>query len=293
MARRHLGTYLAVSVIWGCTWFFILHVVRAFGGGGVALRAVIGAAVLLIAARASGKRLQFGPLGPVVVLGATSVAAQFMGFNLATPMVGTSVTAIFAATIPMFAMVIGHAWHLERITPTGFLGLALGLLGVVFIVGFPSVAIDATFIVGCLLCVIGGVGAAYGSNYARRSLQGIGYWEQTIGSFLTGGVMMLPLFVIDPPNAMPQPIDYFYLAVLAVISTGIGYVLYFKLVAEIGASSASSVEFLVTGIAVAIGAGFLGETLTHFQFVGLGLVMLGCVLVLDLVPRRRRASGVQ
>lgn len=288
MTGKHIALYLGVSGIWGCTWFFILKVVQAFGGGGVALRAIIGGLVLLLAARALGRPLRFGPWRPLAVVGATTVAAQLMGFNLATPMVGTSMTAILAATIPMASMTIGRAWGLERINAAGYAGLALGVLGVVLVVGFPTVTIDATFITGVLLCIAGALGAAYGGNYARRHLGDVGYWEQTIGSFLIGGVMMLPLFVIDPPTHAPVAIDYGYLAVLSVISTGLGYVMFFRLVSEVGATTALTVEFLVTAIAVTIGALFLGERLSAAQVLGVGVILTGCVLVLGLWTRRAR-----
>jgi drug/metabolite transporter (DMT)-like permease len=289
---KQLGLYVSIASIWGCTWFFILKVVQAFGGGGVALRSIIGSLALVVFALASRKRLKFGALAPLLVVGATTVAGQLMGFNLATPMVGTAVTAILAATIPMFSMVLGRMWKVEHITALGYVGLALGFGGVALIVGFPTVEITMTFIIGCVICILGAISAAYGSLYTRKHLQGIGYWEQTIGSFFLGGLMMLPLFLIDPPTRTPEAIDYFYLAVLSVVSTGLAYIMYFKLVGEIGATKALTTEFLVTGIAVTVGAVFLGERLSQVQVVGVFVILLGCSLVLNLLPLRRTKSGV-
>lgn len=284
MTPKQLGLYVATASIWGCTWFFILKVVLAFGGGGIALRAILGSFALYLVALASRRKLKFGAIAPLAVVGATTVAGQLLGFNLATPMVGTAVTAILAATIPMFSMLIGHLWKIEHISKIGFYGLALGFFGTVLIVGFPSVAVDFKFFLGCALCLIGAISAATGSMYTKSHLQGIGYWEQTIGSFFLGGLMMLPMFLINPPTRTPESIDYFYLAVLSIVSTGIGYIMYFKLVGEIGATPALTTEFLVTAIAVAIGAGFLGEHVTPIQFGGVVAIMLGCALVLDLIP---------
>ena len=284
MSPRNLSLYLATASIWGCTWFFILKVVLAFGGGGIALRAILGSIFLYLAALISRRKLQFGKLKPLVIVGATTVAAQLLGFNLATPMTGTAVTAILASTIPMFAMAIGHIFHIEHISKIGFVGLILGFVGSVLIIGFPGVEFTLRFFLGCLMCLVGAIGAAAGGIYTKSHLQGIGYWEQTIGSFFIGGLLMLPMFLINPPTHRPEPIDYFYLAVLSIISTGIGYIMYFKLVGEIGATPALTVEFLVTVIAVGIGAGFLGETVSHIQFVGVVAILLGCSLVLDLIP---------
>lgn len=290
MTRRQIALYLAIALIWGFTWIFILKVVQAFGGGGIALRAIIGSLALLIGALVTKRKLNFGPLIPLLVVGATTVAGQLLGFNLATTMVGTAMTAILAATIPMFSMVIGQMWKIEKISKPGYLGLVLGVIGVIMIVGFPAVAIDQKFIVGSAICILGAIAAAYGSNYTQKHLQGIGYWEQTIGSFFLGGLMMLPFFLTDPPETAPRPVDYFYLAVLSILSTGIAYIMYFKLVSEIGATSVLTVEFLVTFIAVLVGAGLLGETLSAIQIAGGAAIMLGCGLVLNLIPLTRVRS---
>lgn len=286
MTGKQLTQYLAIAFIWGFTWIFILKVVLAFGGGGIALRAILGSLALYLAAKVMRRKLTFGALVPLLIVGATTVAGQLLGFNFATPLVGTAITAILAATIPLFSMLIGHLWHIEKISKIGSFGLLMGFGGVVLIVGFPSVEIDFNFIFGCTICILGAIAAAYGTNYTKLHLQKIGYWEQSIGSFFLGGVMMLPMFLIDPPKAMPEPIDYFYLAVLAIVSTGLGYVMYFKLVSEIGATSVLTVEFLVTVIAVTVGAVLLGETLTFIQIIGGGAIMLGCALVLDLIPAK-------
>lgn len=290
MTPKQLSLYISIASIWGCTWFFILKVVQAFGGGGVALRSIIGSLALVLIAVLSRRKLNFGSVAPLAVVGATTVAGQLMGFNLATPMVGTAVTAILAATIPMFSMVIGRMWGLERISALGYLGLLLGFFGVALIVGFPTVEITALFIFGCVICILGAISAAFGSLYTRKHLQGIGYWEQTIGSFFLGGLMMLPLFLIDPPTRTPAPIDYFYLAVLSIVSTGIAYIMYFKLVGEIGATKALTTEFLVTGIAVTVGAVFLGERLSQIQVAGVFVILLGCALVLNLLPFGRSSK---
>lgn len=284
MTPKQLSLYLATASIWGCTWYFILKVVLAFGGGGIALRAIFGAAALYLFALVTKRKLNFGRVGPIAIVGLTTVAGQLLGFNLATPMSGTAVTAILASTIPMFSMLIGHLWHVEHISRVGFFGLILGFLGTVLIVGFPSVEFSLRFFLGCVLCLIGAISAATGSMYTKSHLQGIGYWEQTIGSFFLGGLMMLPMLIFNPPSHKPEPIDYFYLLVLSVISTGIGYIMYFRLVGEIGATPALTVEFLVTAIAVAVGAGFLGEKISAIQFVGVAAIMFGCALVLDLFP---------
>ena len=192
--------------------------------------------------------------------------------------------AIFVGTIPLFSMVIGQLWGIEHLTRAGRAGLVLGFLGIVLLVGFPAVPATASFVLGCTSSALSAMSAAFGSNYARRHLQAIGSWEQTIAAFLVGGGLTLPLLFIVPVPARPALADFAYLVLLAGACSALAYVLYFRLVAEVGATIAISVEFLVTVIAVIVGALVLGERLSILQLCGGAVIIAGCALVLDLVP---------
>lgn len=289
MHRRQVIDYVALAFIWGLSFVLVLAVVRAFGWvGAVAFRALTACAILVLLAVASGRRLDFGGSRvPLAVVGATTVAGQLLGLSFATPRIGTAMAAIFVGSIPLFSMVIGAAWGVERIPASGRVGLLLGFGGIVLLVGFPTVPMTPEFLLGCAASVLGAVSAAFGSNYARRHLRTVGSWEQTIGAFLFGGLVALPLLVVVPVPGAPAPIDVGALVLLAGLCSALAYVLYFRLVAEVGATIAISVEFLVTVIAVIVGAAVLGERLSAAQLGGGVVIIAGCALVLGLVPGRR------
>jgi drug/metabolite transporter (DMT)-like permease len=179
---------------------------------------------------------------------------------------------------------------LERITPARVLGLALGTIGIIMLVGFPAVPVTATFLLGCAAMVGSTFSAAFGSNYASRHLSGTGPWEVTIGSFIAGGILTLPLLWFVPVPGTPLAIDYLYLVALAAVMSALTYVLYFGLVKSIGATAAISVEFVVTIVAVLVGALVLDEPLTMLQLVGGAVIIAGCALVLGLVRPVRAAA---
>jgi drug/metabolite transporter (DMT)-like permease len=285
--------YLGLAVIWGLSFVLILKVVHAFGwAGGVAFRALIASAILTGLALVSRRKLAFGRKWPLAVVGATTVAGQLVGLNIATPRIGTAMAAIFVGTIPLFSMVIGQVWGIEHVTRSGRVGLVLGFAGIVLLVGFPAVPVTSAFVLGCVCSVLSAVCAAFGSNYARRHLQAVGSWEQTIAAFLVGGLLTLPLLFVVPVPAPPRWVDFGYLVLLAGMCSSLAYVLYFRLVAEVGATIAISVEFLVTVIAVIVGAVVLGEHLSAVQLVGGAIIILGCALVLGLFPGRQpRTAG--
>jgi drug/metabolite transporter (DMT)-like permease len=288
MRTRDLTDYGILSVVWGLSFLVLLRVVNAFGWvGAVTFRALLAGGLLYVIAAATRRKLDFG-VGwrPLTVVGATTVAGQLVGMSFATPRIGTAMAAIIVGTIPLFSMIIGQVWGLERITVRGWVGLGLGFAGIVLLVGFPAVPVTTSFVVGCVGSILAAVSAAYGSNYARHRLRAVGSWEVTTGAFLAGGLMTLPLLLAVPVPAPPRPVDIAYLLILGGVMSALAYVLYFRLVADIGATRAISVEFVVTAVAVLVGSLLLHERLSPPQLIGAAVIIAGCALVLGLVPRR-------
>ncbi|WP_218780049.1 DMT family transporter, partial [Cellulomonas iranensis] len=244
----------------------VLRAVEAFGWvGAVAFRSFIAAGTLFAIAKLSGRKLDFqAGWKPFAVVGATTVAGQLIGLSYGTPLIGTAMAAICVASIPLFSMVISQLWGLERITSRGLIGLLLGVTGIVLLVGFPAVA--------------------FGSNYASRRLSTTGSWETTIGAFVFGGILTLPLLVAIPVPTVPGLVDFAFLLISACVMSALTYVLYFRLVGNVGPTKAISVEFAVTVIAVLVGAVFLKEQLSIIQFVGAAVIIAGCALVLSSRP---------
>lgn len=289
MAPRDLAAYLFLALAWGMSFLLLLHVVEAFGWiGAVTLRSLVTAITLFLIAIAARRKLAFSASWRAfAVVGATTVAGQLVGLSYATPLVGTAMAAILVATVPLFSMLISQLWGLERMTRQGIAGLIIGFGGIVLLVGFPAAPVTSSFITGCAAAVVACICAAYGSNYASRHLKGVGAWEITIGSFLTGGLMTLPLLLAVPVPGTPRLIDYGYLLIQAVVMSGLTYITYFRLVSVIGATRAISVEFVVTVVAVLVGALVLDELLSLPQLFGAGIIILGCALVLDLLPGKK------
>lgn len=290
MRPRDLAAYLFLAVAWGFSFLVVLKVVHAFGWvGAVSLRALIAGGTLAVLAALLGRALKLRPLlWPLLVVGATTVAGQLIGLSYATPRIGTAMAAIFVASIPLFSMIIGRLWGIEKISHQGLAGLLLGVVGIVMLVGFPAQAVTEDFIHGCVASLLGCVCAAFGSNYASLRLRGQDPWTVTGGAFLAGGLLTLPLLLLVPVPQVPEAIDWLYLAISGAVMSATTYVLYFGLVERIGATRTISVEFVVTLVAVLVGALFLGEALSWLQALGALVIMLGCMLVLGLLPGRRK-----
>ncbi|KQS65304.1 hypothetical protein ASG39_08630 [Rhizobium sp. Leaf371] len=290
MKQRDVVAYLFLAFAWGLSFLVLLHVVDAFGWvGAVTLRSFVAGGTLLAFAALGRRVLRFGPRRmPFVIVGATTVAGQLIGLSYATPRIGTAMAAILVAAIPLFSMVIAHLWKLERIRAQGLVGLVTGTIGIVLLVGFPAVPITPDFLLGCAASLFSAFCAAFGSNYASHRLRGIGSLEVTIGAFLSGGLMTLPLLLVVPVPGLPSWTDLGALLVLGCVMSALTYVTYFRLVASIGATRTISVEFAVTIVAVLVGALVLDEPITPVQIAGAAVIIAGCALVLGLLPFGRK-----
>jgi drug/metabolite transporter (DMT)-like permease len=157
-------------------------------------------------------------------------------------------------------------------------------------VGFPQEKLSSDFFVGFGLCTVGCISAAFGSNYSKLKMSQVGNWEQVIGAFFFGGLFTAPLLIFVPIKPGLVLSDWLNIITLAVVCSALCYVIYFSLVAKIGATRSISVEFLVTVVAVLIGAFYLNEAITVFQLFGALLVIIGSLLILDLFSLSKRVG---
>jgi drug/metabolite transporter (DMT)-like permease len=294
VTRTQLAIYASLAAIWGTSFILLLQVVGAFGwAGAVAFRSLLVAAIVAAAALLTRRGLRFtGHWRPLAVVGATTVAGQLVGLSIATPLIGTQMAAILVATIPLFSLLFGQVMRVEHVTRPARVGLVMGFAGIVLLVGFPSVPFTAAFGFGVVCSLLSAASAALGSNWAKARLGGVGAWEQTAGAFTVGGLLTLPLLLVVPVPGPVEPVDVLFLVALAGIHSALAYTLYFRLVHEVGATIAISVEFVVPLVAVVIGGLFVGERLTAPQIVGGTVIIAGCLLVVGLLPVRRRTPAV-
>jgi drug/metabolite transporter (DMT)-like permease len=274
-----------LALLWGVSFLLLLRVVEAFDwGAAISVRAFIASGSLFLLSLLLRRKLDFSVgINHFAVLGATSVSFQLIGLSIAVPRIGTALTAILVGAIPLFSSVIGRLMKIEEIDQIGFIGLVLGFVGIIFLVGFPSAKLGSDFFLGFFICLAGCISAAFGSNYSKLKLSNTGNWEQVIGAFFFGGLFTLPLLLFVPIKSGLDPSDWVNMVALAVICSAFCYVIYFSLVLKIGATRSISVEFLVTVVAVLIGAFYLNEAISLIQLFGAVLVVLGSILILDLL----------
>ena len=293
MKRHDLAAYTLLALVWGLSFMVLVRVVAAFGwAGAVSFRALVAGVALLLVAPLIRRRLDFSiGWGPLAISGALTVGLQLAGIAFAAPRIGTAMTAIIVSAIPLFSMVVGRIAGVERLTPRSIIGLVTGFAGIVLLVGFPAAPMTPSFLLGCGISILGSLAGACGSLYASTRLRTVDPWVVTIGSFISGGLMTLPLLLVVPVPTIPNAADYGWLLMLGLVTSALMYVLFFTLLASIGPTRAISVEFAVTVVAVLAGTLLLGERLSTMQLAGAAVIVTGCALVLGLWPDRRRKTA--
>jgi drug/metabolite transporter (DMT)-like permease len=285
MPRRAPLVYASLTVLWALSFVAIKGVVGAFGWAlAVSLTCVLVGATVGVVAVVRGHHFDLRLRWSRMFVMGLGLAVHLTGLTIAVDRLGIALGAAAVATVPLFSTVIGQMWGVERITLSAAVGLVVGFVGSVLLLLFPSGGISWSFIAGMFAGLLSGVAGAMSARYAVVRMSRTGSAELVSVSLLIAGVLTAPLALAFPGPATVGPLEWAGLLLLAVVLGGIGYSLDAKLREREGIRFASSARSGATIAAVLIGVLILGETLSAGQVVGVLLLILGCVLVIGLVP---------
>lgn len=289
MTIRQIQMHVVTSFMWGASFLWLNICIPDYGWAAtVAFRSFIAASALVVIAFVMKRKLNFqNEWKNLAVLGFFAVGCNLGGMNFALTRLNTSIVAILVATIPLYSLVIEWIWHRKRPAPSMILGLILGFIGVVMLIGFNPQKVDLHFMIGFLGSAIASSGFAMGGSWAKAHLKDLGNYEQTIGTFLFGGLWTLPLIIWVPFNVLPPSLKATgALVIVAVTASSFAYILYYKLVDSIGATKALTTEFFVPVWAIIIGFVILKENITVLQMVAAAVILAGCMLVMGFGERK-------
>ena len=286
---------VALSVLWGGTFFFakialadIPPMTLVFG------RVSIAAVTLFIVLKASGLALpSFGKLwAAFFVLGLINNVLPFnlifWGQHQMPPEIAASLASILNATTPVFAVVIAHFLTLdEKLTPRRALGVVFGFMGVFLLLAprllSAGARADVPAALGMLACLSASCVYVFGGLYARRfKAMGVAPMQLAFGQLAASSLIMLPVASFaDRPWTLPMPglAPLAALAGLAVISTALAFVLFFRILASAGTTNLLLVTFLIPVTAILLGVAFLGEHLGFIHLAAMALIGLGLAAI--------------
>lgn len=292
MKTADAGELVGLAAIWGASFLFMRLGAGEFGPVALSAVRVAGAALVLLPLLLW--RGQWGDLRrhwrAIFVVGLTNSALPFLFFSYAALGISAGLSSIFNASTPLWGALIGWWWLRDRPSPPRALGLAIGFAGVIglawqkasFQPGGTGWAIAA-----CL-----GAAMLYGfsANYTKKRLQGVAPMAVAAGSQLSAALALAVPAALWWPAAMPSGRAWLMLALLAVLCTGLAYLMYFRLIAHVGAANAIAVTFLIPAFAVLWGWLFLGEPLTAAMAVGCAVILLGTALATGVIAPRVPAA---
>ncbi len=268
---------MALAAIWGASFLFMRIAAPAIGPVATAdVRMLIAGAGLAAYFALTGFDAQWRRWWRYYVLiGALNSAAPFLLYGYAALELSVGMMAVVNATSPMWGALLSALLLRERLSVRGVGGLALGIVGVALVTG-PQVR-------GAWLATAAALAAAffYGLTGAvlRRWARDTSARGMALGTQLMGGALLLPFLLAAPPPVPGISVAMSVLA-LGLVCGALAYVLYFRLIADIGAAGALTVTYLIPIFGVLWGAVFLGEALTAPMIAGALVVIAGTALVL-------------
>ena len=282
MPARAAVLLVALAALWGGSFVFMRYAVPAMGPVPLAFARVTLASLALFAFAAAQRRvpdLRTRWRGFAVV-GLVNSALPFVLFCFAEQTIPASTAGILNATSPFFGAIAAAIWLGEPLTARKVGGMLLGLAGVVLLVGLqpePMTPATALAIAACLAAAL-----CYGlaGVYTKKRMHGVPSFALACGSQLSAAILLAPM---APFASVPGPVTAWVIwnvVALAVASTAVAYLIYFRLIADIGPSRALTVTFLIPLFGVLWGYLFLDEPVTANMLAGGALIVFGTALAL-------------
>jgi drug/metabolite transporter (DMT)-like permease len=290
MTRRDLVDLLLLGAIWGASFLFMRLGAAEFGPVALAFVRVAGAALLVPLMLLRRQGAAWRTHGAAIAgVGVVNSALPFVLYAVAALALTTALMSVFNATVSIWAALIAWLWLKERLDPLRWLGLAIGVVGVVglswgkadFRPGEHGVSAAA----GVAACLAATWLYGLGANVSRRRLQGVPPLAVAAGSQAAAALALavpgLWLWPAKPPGATAWAAAL----ALSLLCTGLAYILYFRLLARTSAASATSVTFLIPPFALLWGYVALGEVPTGAMLAGCAVILLGTALATGLLRR--------
>lgn len=281
MSAGSIVRLLSLAAIWGASFLFMRLGVPELGPAWLMFGRVFTAALFLALAALAFKRQL--PLrqyaGHFMLLSFFNTALPFLLFAYAAQTLTASLLAVLNATAPLWGALIGWVFFRQPMSGKLALGLLLGVSGVAILVGFDAMLADSAALVA--IAAAAAAACCYGiATWYTRLAKPVPAFINAHGSMWAASLWLLPLLWIIPlPVSAPSTASLLAVLTLGIICTGVAYLLYFRLVQDLGATPTLTVTFLIPVFGVLWGHLFLQETVGWHTLFGAAIVIAGTMLV--------------
>lgn len=290
------GLILLLGAIWGGSFFFARIAVAEINPFVLVMeRVAIAAAALHLYLLIAGPsflnaRSHFGRFFGLAVL---NNVIPFSLIFLGQTQMGAGLASVLNATTPFWTLVLAQYLTAdERLSTNKLVGILLGVIGTAIMIG-PGVVAGLGGPVWAKLALIGAsLSYAFALIYSRRSFAGVAPVHIAAGQLTASSIIMIPIIFLafsGAPKLVGSTHVTLAVLALAMLSTAFAYILFFRIIAEAGATNASLVTLVVPVSAMLLGIAFLGERLETFEVIGMAMIGFG-LIVIDgrLSPLKRR-----
>jgi drug/metabolite transporter (DMT)-like permease len=283
MSARAWALFAAVSVIWGMPYLFIKIAVEEISPSLVAWsRLTIAAVVLLPVAWKLGALRGLGARWrTLTVFAAVEMAIPWPLLGFGEVHVSSSLAAILVAAVPLFVALLAMRFdHSERPTVTRLVGMLIGLAGVVALVGI-DLGGNSDELLGALAILVVAFLYAVGPMIVKRRLSDVDPLGPVAASLGIAAMLVTPFALVDLPDSTPSADTFASIAVLGLLCSALAFLLFFRLIAEVGPGRATVITYVNPVVALALGVAVLDESITTGVAVGLLLILAGSWLSTD------------
>lgn len=286
MQARHFLQLIALSAVWGASFPLIRIAVPAFGPLAMAcLRCVLAAVVLTVLMRLARQSWPGrGHWRSLVLLSALTVVGPFVLFNAAGLVLPAGYSAVLNALAPLFGVVAGALFGVERITGAKIAGCAAGLGGVALLVQLGPVPVDWRTLAGVAACVAAAGSYGVGAILMKRASLALPPLSASAAVHVAAGLLLLLPAAATAPSIEWRADAVIALAALGTFTSGFMYWFSMRLMQQIPATAATSSAFMIPLFGVTWGGLFLGEPVTVGMIPGVALVLVACALVTGFNP---------
>jgi drug/metabolite transporter (DMT)-like permease len=278
---RDTAALLALGALWGGSFLFIRVAVPSLGPLLLMeLRVGIASVALVLFAAAVGRRPKLrARWRQFLLIGTLNAAIPFTLIAAAEIHLTASLAAILNSTTVMFAAVAAAVWSRDPLTARKVVGIVLGVIGVAVLVGWDPVELDGTVLLSVGAMLAASLSYGISAVYVKRTFVGVPPLGMAIGQLTGATVVLFPFAALSVPGESPPVAATASVLALALLSTALAYLFYFRLITNVGPTSTVTVTLLVPVFGLLFGVLFLDEPFGPGTLAGLGIVLGSVVLV--------------
>ena len=294
--RDWLPEFVLLGMIWGSSFFFTRLATHEFGPWPTAWMRVSVASLTLLPfllwqhQTSTLKKEWLSLLG----MGFFNSAVPFFCFAFALQSITTGLSSILNSTTPLFGALIAWIWLKDRPTPWRALGLLLGFAGAAWLAS--SAPGGVSFKAGgsgwaILACLLATSCYGFSSIYSQRHLQHVSPMVIAAGSQLAACAVLALPGLWYWPSAWPSTQAWLSLLAVGMMSTGLAYVIYFRLIAKTGAARTMTLTYLIPLFANLIGVFVLDEVVNGHMLLAAAVILTGTAMASGLFPRQTGSAA--